>query len=102
MASFSFRETVGRRRGRDIVIDVDHGSNNKHAFDWALIHFCRLADAIHLIHVVSSMDNKIVYDANQVLMQKLAIETFEVAMVRTSARIVEGDLGKEARDESLI
>ncbi|KAL6293245.1 hypothetical protein ACE6H2_001387 [Prunus campanulata] len=53
-------------RGRDIVIDVDHGSNSKHAFDWALIHFCRLADAIHLIHDVSSMNNKIAYDANQI------------------------------------
>lgn len=48
------RETVERRRGRDIVIAVDHGPNSKHAFDWALIHFCRLADTIHLIHAVSS------------------------------------------------
>ncbi|KAL6270089.1 uncharacterized protein Pyn_25822 [Prunus yedoensis var. nudiflora] len=88
------RETVERRRGRDIVIAVDHGPNSKHAFDWALIHFCRLADTIHLIHVVSSVNNEIVYDASQVLMQKLAIEAFEVAMVRTIARIVEGDPGK--------
>ncbi|BFG41509.1 hypothetical protein CerSpe_277830 [Prunus speciosa] len=88
------REAVERRRGRDIVIAVDHGPNSKHAFDWALIHFCRLADTIHLIHVVSSVNNEIVYDASQVLMQKLAIEAFEVAMVRTIARIVEGDPGK--------
>ncbi|XP_021834484.1 universal stress protein PHOS32 [Prunus avium] len=88
------RETVERRRGRDIVIAVDHGPNSKHAFDWALIHFCRLADTIHLIHAVSSVNNEIVYDASQVLMQKLAIEAFEVAMVRTIARIVQGDPGK--------
>ncbi|KAI5314193.1 PREDICTED: universal stress [Prunus dulcis] len=88
------RETAERRRGRDIVIAVDHGPNSKHAFDWALIHFCRLADTIHLIHAVSSVNNEIVYDASQVLMQKLAIEAFEVAMVRTIARIVQGDPGK--------
>lgn len=48
------RETGERRRGRDIVIAVDHGPKSKHAFDWALIHFCRLADTIHLVHAVSS------------------------------------------------
>ena len=48
------RETVVRRRGRDILVAVDHGPNSKHAFDWALIHFCRLADTIHLVHAVSS------------------------------------------------
>ena len=49
------RETGERRRGRDILIAVDHGPNSKHAFDWALIHLCRLADTIHLVHAVSSM-----------------------------------------------
>lgn len=48
------RETGERRRGRDILIAVDHGPNSKHAFDWALIHLCRLADTVHLIHAVSS------------------------------------------------
>ena len=47
------RETGERRRGRDILIAVDHGPNSKHVFDWALIHFCRLADTIHLVHAVS-------------------------------------------------
>jgi len=47
------RETGERRRGRDIIIAIDHGLNSKHAFDWALVHFCRLADTIHLVHVVS-------------------------------------------------
>ncbi|BBH05917.1 Adenine nucleotide alpha hydrolases-like superfamily protein [Prunus dulcis] len=43
---------------------------------------------------VYGVNNEIVYDASQVLMQKLAIEAFEVAMVRTIARIVQGDPGK--------
>lgn len=49
------REKGERRRGRDILIAIDHGPNSKHAFDWALIHLCRLADTIHLVHAVSSM-----------------------------------------------
>ncbi|PON79468.1 Universal stress protein [Parasponia andersonii] len=88
------RETGERRRGRDIVIAVDHGPNSKHAFDWALIHFCRLADTIHLVHAVSSLQNDVVYEATQRLMENLAAEAFEIAMVRSVARIVEGDPGK--------
>jgi hypothetical protein len=48
------RETGERRRGRDILIAVDHGPKSKHAFDWAIIHLCRLADTVHLLHAVSS------------------------------------------------
>ncbi|XP_023512225.1 uncharacterized protein LOC111777016 [Cucurbita pepo subsp. pepo] len=88
------RETVVRRRGRDILVAVDHGPNSKHAFDWALIHFCRLADTIHLVHAVSNVKNELVYEYSQGLMEKLAVEAFEVAMVRTVARIVQGDAGK--------
>ncbi|KAJ7978353.1 Universal stress protein A-like protein [Quillaja saponaria] len=88
------RETGERRRGRDILIAVDHGHNSKHAFDWALIHLCRLADTIHLIHSVSSVKNEVVYEISQSLMEKLAVEAFQVAMVRSVARIVEGDPGK--------
>ncbi|XVF45295.1 hypothetical protein PTKIN_Ptkin02bG0194100 [Pterospermum kingtungense] len=88
------RETGERRRGRDIVIAVDHGPKSKHAFDWALVHLVRLADTIHLVHAVSSVGNEIVYETSQGLMEKLAVEAFEVAMVRTKARIVEGDAGK--------
>lgn len=87
------RETGVRRRGRDILIAVDHGPNSKHAFDWAVTHFCRLADTIHLVHVVSSMNNEIVNEMTQVLMEKLSVEAFQVAMVRSVARIVEGDPG---------
>ncbi|XP_019165364.1 PREDICTED: uncharacterized protein LOC109161424 isoform X1 [Ipomoea nil] len=114
------RETGERRRGRDIIIAIDHGPNSKHAFDWAVTHLCRLADTIHLVHAVSSMisftsaisrtlpffffllifmflldvRNEIVYEMTQGLMEKLSVEAFEVAMVKTKARIVEGDAGK--------
>lgn len=88
------RETGERRRGRDILIAVDHGPNSKHAFDWAITHLCRLADTIHLVHVVSSITNEIVFETSQVLMEKLALEAIEVATVRVKARIVEGDVGK--------
>nr|CAB3450812.1 unnamed protein product [Digitaria exilis] len=59
------RETVERRRGRDLLVAVDFGPNSKHAFDWALAHIARIADTVHLVHAV-----------------------------RTKARIVEGDAGK--------
>ncbi|KAF7840957.1 universal stress protein PHOS32 [Senna tora] len=88
------RETGERRRGRDILIAIDHGPNSKRAFDWALIHLCRLADTVHLIHVVSDVKNQIVYDMTQTLMDKLAIEAFKVVMVKTVARIVQGEPGK--------
>ncbi|KAB2051043.1 hypothetical protein ES319_A12G028800v1 [Gossypium barbadense] len=88
------RETGERRRGRDILIAIDHGPKSKHAFDWALFHFLRLADTIHLVHAVSSVRNDVVYEISQALMEKLAVEAFEVTMVRTKARIVEGDAGK--------
>ncbi|KAL3730728.1 hypothetical protein ACJRO7_027715 [Eucalyptus globulus] len=88
------RETTARRRGRVVLVAVDHGPNSKHAFDWALIHFCRLADTLHLVHAVSSANNEVIHEQSQVLMEKLAIEAFQVAMVRTVARIVEGDPGK--------
>lgn len=48
------RETGERRRGRDLLVAIDHGPNSKHAFDWALVHLCRLADTLHLVHAVSS------------------------------------------------
>ncbi|XP_022986619.1 uncharacterized protein LOC111484307 [Cucurbita maxima] len=88
------RETAVRRRGRDILVAVDHGPNSKHAFDWAIIHFCRLADTIHLVHAVSNVKNELVYEYSQGLMEKLAVEAFEVSMVRTVARIVQGDAGR--------
>ncbi|XP_021738629.1 universal stress protein PHOS32-like [Chenopodium quinoa] len=62
------RETGERRRGRDVVIAVDHGPNN--------------------------VKNEDVYQASQILMDKLAVEAFQVEMVKSVARIVEGDAGK--------
>ncbi|KAG2400875.1 hypothetical protein LR48_Vigan04g253200 [Vigna angularis] len=88
------RETGERRRGRDVIIAIDHGPNSKHAFDWTLVHFCRLADTIHLVHAVPDLKNQILYDTSQGLMEKLAVEAFQVAMVKTVARVVEGDPGK--------
>ncbi|KAJ4838313.1 hypothetical protein Tsubulata_040967 [Turnera subulata] len=88
------RETGERRRGRNILVAVDHGPNSKHALNWALIHLCRLADTVHLVHAVSSVKNDVVYETSQVLMENLAVEAFQVAMVSSVARIVEGDPGK--------
>ncbi|GAB4853888.1 hypothetical protein Ancab_018096 [Ancistrocladus abbreviatus] len=89
------RENCERRRGRDILIAVDHGPNSKHAFDWALVHLCRLADTIHLVHAVSDVNDEAVYEATETLMENLAVEALQVAMVnRTVARIVEGDARK--------
>ncbi|CAL9749329.1 unnamed protein product [Musa acuminata subsp. burmannicoides] len=87
------RETGERRRGRDIVVAVDHGPNSRHALHWALVHLCRLADTLHFVHAVSSVQNEVVYEANQQLMETLAVEAFQIAMVRSQARIVEGDAG---------
>lgn len=49
------RESGERRRGRDIIVAIDHGPNSKHAFDWAITHLCRLADTIHFVYAISSM-----------------------------------------------
>ncbi|CAN4107536.1 unnamed protein product [Withania somnifera] len=65
-----------------------------HAFDWAITHLCRLADAFHLVHAVSSLRNEIVYEITHGLMEKLVVDAYSFAMVKTVARIVEGDAGK--------
>lgn len=88
------RETGERRRGRDLLVAVDFGPNSKHAFDWALVHFARMADTLHLVHAVSSVNNDLVYEKSQELMEDLAIEAFKTSLVQTKARIVEGDAGK--------
>ncbi|CAL5054803.1 unnamed protein product [Urochloa decumbens] len=88
------RENGERRRGRDILVAVDFGPNSKHAFDWALAHIARIADTVHLVHAVSSVQNEIVYEKSRELMEDLAVEAFKTLLVRTKARIVEGDAGK--------
>uniref|UniRef100_A0A7C8YN52 UspA domain-containing protein n=1 Tax=Opuntia streptacantha TaxID=393608 RepID=A0A7C8YN52_OPUST len=88
------RETCERRRGRDLLLAIDHGHNSKHAFDWTLAHFCRMADTLHLVHAVSNVRNEAVCQATQVLMENLAAEAFNVVKVKIVARIGEGDAGK--------
>ncbi|XP_076929434.1 universal stress protein A family protein C25B2.10-like isoform X2 [Bidens hawaiensis] len=83
-----------RRTGRDIVIAVDHGPKSKHAFDWALHNFCCAGDTVYLVHSVSSLKNKIVYDVSQTLMDKLSAQALKVSSVKIVTRIVEGDAGK--------
>ncbi|CAA6665234.1 unnamed protein product [Spirodela intermedia] len=93
-----------RRRGRDILVAVDHGPNSKHALDWALVHLCRLADTLHLVHAVSSVHNQVVYDTSQVLMEKLAVEAFQVAMAicREAERLKPAAVVMGTRGRSLI
>ncbi|KAF6166663.1 hypothetical protein GIB67_005525 [Kingdonia uniflora] len=83
-----------RKIGRDVIVAIDHGPNSKLAFDWALLHFCRDADTLYIVHAVSSTQNQIVYDMSQDLMAKLAVEAFQISKVKTVPRIVEGDPGK--------
>ncbi|KAL8223213.1 hypothetical protein R6Q57_020612 [Mikania cordata] len=44
--SWSQKDSIVRRTGRDILIAVDHGPKSKHAFDWALQHFCCAGDIV--------------------------------------------------------
>uniref|UniRef100_A0A7N0T353 UspA domain-containing protein n=1 Tax=Kalanchoe fedtschenkoi TaxID=63787 RepID=A0A7N0T353_KALFE len=82
------------RPGRDIMIAVDHGPKSRQAFDWALVHLCRESDTVHLIHAVSSVKNEVVYDMSKALLEKMALEAEQVALVKTAARIVKGDAAK--------
>ncbi|XP_076923183.1 universal stress protein PHOS32-like [Bidens hawaiensis] len=86
--------------GREILIAVDHGPKSKHAFDWALTHFCRPGDTVHLLHSVSSLKNNIVCDASQTLMDKLSAEALKLSKVKIVTRIVEGDAGKSICKEA--
>ncbi|WOL02931.1 hypothetical protein Cni_G11650 [Canna indica] len=88
------RENRERRRGRDILVAVDHRPNSRHALHWALVHLCRLADTLHLIHVVTNVEDEIEYEVTQRLMDSLAVEAFQIAMLRPQARVLEGDVGK--------
>ncbi|XP_021998423.1 uncharacterized protein LOC110895419 isoform X1 [Helianthus annuus] len=92
--SWTQNESIDRRTGRDIMIAVDHGPKSKHAFDWALRHFCCAGDIVHLVHSVSSLKNNIVYQASQTLMEKLSVQALKVSRVKIVTRIVEGDAGK--------
>ncbi|KAJ6379597.1 hypothetical protein OIU76_016271 [Salix suchowensis] len=76
-------------------MSVDHGPNSKHAFDRALIHLCETLPTPSILSMsVSSVHNTVVYETSQQLLERLAVEALQVAMVSTVARIVEGDAGK--------
>ncbi|KAK1414449.1 hypothetical protein QVD17_30193 [Tagetes erecta] len=92
--SWSQNDSLFRRPGRDIIIAVDHGPKSKHAFDWALLHFCSAGDTLHLVHAVSSLKNNIVYEVSQALMEKLSLQVLKVSSLKVVTRIVEGDAGK--------
>ncbi|RRT79404.1 hypothetical protein B296_00025445 [Ensete ventricosum] len=94
------RETGERRRGRDIVVAVDHGPNSRHALHWALVHLCRLADTLHFVHAVSStttlylLSSLLSYFFSSPESVQNLDRRAERGGVRSQARIVEGDAGK--------
>ncbi|CAK9220657.1 unnamed protein product [Sphagnum troendelagicum] len=94
-------ETCERRRGRNIVVAIDHGPDSRAAFEWTLTHFARMADTLYLVHVIPSLsprkstEEKVLSQVAESLMDKLAKEAYEVCMVKTVPRILEGiDIGK--------
>eukprot|EP00249_Psilotum_nudum_P002722 c15844_g1_i2 orf=172-684(+) len=106
------RETGERRRGRDVIVAVDLTANSKRAFDWAITHLCRLADTLHLVHVLPKSSGDLLCGspkgADQELqestlefMENLVAEAYEVAMVKTEVNIVSGDIGKMIIEEAL-
>lgn len=40
------------RHGRNILVAVDHGQDSQRAFNWALTNLVRMADTLHLVHVL--------------------------------------------------
>ncbi|KAH9568926.1 hypothetical protein CY35_03G104300 [Sphagnum magellanicum] len=102
-------ETCERRRGRNIVVAIDHGPDSRAAFEWTLTHFARMADTLYLVHVIpsweeaaaghvsprKSTEEEVLSQVAESLMDKLAKEAYEVCMVKTVPRILEGvDIGK--------
>ncbi|KAL3695794.1 hypothetical protein R1sor_009870 [Riccia sorocarpa] len=95
---------------RIILLAVDHGPNSRKAFHWGLKHFVTPADELYVLHVLpkhpggtisctsptgaSSGENPI-YEATQVLFQKLQKEAHQLAKVKVHAIIKDGDAGKE-------
>ncbi|KAJ7545005.1 hypothetical protein O6H91_09G102500 [Diphasiastrum complanatum] len=101
------RETVQRRRGRDILLAIDHTPFTKNAFNWTLAHLCRLADTLHFLHVLPGSEEELLctspktknqrvhLEAAEAWMDKLAAEAYDVTMVKTESKVVYGDPGKE-------
>jgi nucleotide-binding universal stress UspA family protein len=92
------------RHGRNILIAVDHSPDSRRAFEWALFNLVRMADTIHLVHVLPANlhqdDASAIMQATEVLFDKLQKQAYEVAMVKTERRIIEGDPGKVLSHES--
>ena len=40
------------RHGRNILVAVDHGQDSRRAFEWAITNLVRVADTLHLVHVL--------------------------------------------------
>jgi len=89
-----------RHHGRNILVAIDHGMDSRRAFDWALTHLIRMADTLYLLHIMPTNlharteEESALMQATEVLMDKLTKEAYEVAMVRTEQRIIEGEPGK--------
>lgn len=105
-------EFQAHRHGRNIIVAVDHGQDSRRAFHWALTNLVRMADTVHLLHVLPSSlgcladmagrteESAAVLQATEVLFDKLAKEAYEIGMVKTERRIMEGEPGKVICRES--
>jgi nucleotide-binding universal stress UspA family protein len=95
------------RHGRNIIVAVDHGQESRRAFEWAITNLMHMADTLYLLHVLPTNymqgrtdEASAVMQATEVLFDKLAKQAYEVAMVKTERRIMEGDPGKVICQES--
>ncbi|KAL2642508.1 hypothetical protein R1flu_010095 [Riccia fluitans] len=95
---------------RIILLAVDHGPNSRKAFDWALKHFVTPVDELYVLHVLpkpsggtipctsptsGSAGDSPVFEATQVLFQRLMKEAHDIAKVKVHPLIRDGDAGKE-------
>ncbi|CAN1125358.1 hypothetical protein LINPERHAP2_LOCUS2860 [Linum perenne] len=100
LSEMNMETAQGRRRrivseeGRHIIVGIDHGPNSKHAFNWALLHLCRQADTLHLVHALSDAKNTLLSDMAEGLVEKFTLEALKMAKVKVVGRIVEGDASK--------
>jgi len=95
------------RHGRNIIVAIDHGQESRRAFEWAITNLVHMADTLHLLHVLPTNymqgrteEASCVMQATEVLFDKLAKRAYDVAMVKTERRIMEGDPGKVICNES--
>ncbi|CAM6095385.1 unnamed protein product [Calypogeia fissa] len=84
--------------GRRILVAVDHGRNSQRAFTWALDQFVTHVDKIHLLHVLpkgSGSETSPIYEATQMLYDKLSKEALDKCSVKIVKVFRSGDVGKE-------